>query len=417
MARIRNNTFISFLIAISILVFSLRGKYGAILVTLLLAAYLFIALQRRIYKFDGKELFISAFLFIFAFCLHIIRSDHAEFYLIIGYLTAALFVLNKDIDLYGKLWKILKIIAIIEAIGVYLHLFIPNLYYSLIGIVLPDWVVASIRNRSAIGYYNGFSREVSYTMYFIVVGLGLFIYEIGVTNKSDQIKRWISILFLSGALFASGKRAALLFFFAALFIVQFIKSKSKVRILKYSALVITLISAIWISFPLWSRIPALSRIVELIQFASAHDIAGVTNGRTVIYQEAIQLWKENIWFGIGWKNFSLSINQDFWFSGFDVHNCYLQILCETGIIGAVLYFFVCAIIVFNALRALKKSENTAYYNLGVFSLFIQVFFLTYSLTEPVLYEYSDYVLFFIAVNISGIIAGSGLTIKQRNLIQ
>ena len=38
--------------------------------------------------------------------------------------------------------------------------------------------------------------------------------------------------------------------------------------------------------------------------------------------------------------------------------------------------------------------------------FIQIFFLTYSMTEPILYEYSDYILYFIAINITGIILKS-----------
>ena len=330
----------------------------------------------------------------FAFAVNYLRSLSPEYYLIIGYLAAVVLLIESSSKYYDGIWIWFKRIAVFEALGIYLQWILPGVYYPLVSIVLPNEVVASIRNRLAAGYYTGFSREVSYTMFLIVVGLGIYIFLEG--KKKRTVDYAIEAL-LFGALFVSGKRATLLFCIVGIFITQFINSRDKLKILKYAFRVALFVVAVWFSYPWWSQIPALSRLTEIIQYLSLQDVIGVTNGRTVIYNNAIQLWRTNIWFGIGWGNFKYSIMNNLWYSGFDVHNCFLQVLCETGIIGLIFYILLVSMSVINVYRSIQlmhKTKEIDAINKAVFCGFVQVFFILYSLTEPILYEYTDYMIFF-----------------------
>ena len=406
MKKIKTSELSSIFLALSMLLYAFRGKVGAIFITIELLIVLLIILKQKAKQRSWASKYAAIFLFIFAFVLHIFRSISAQYYLCIGYLLTPLLLMETKKERYNELWKWLKGIAVFEAIGVYTQFLFPSLYYTLISIILPSDVISSIRTRLQSGYYTGFSHEVSFTMFLIVIGLGLYLYD---SETRKKRKKWFIIVFLFSALFISGKRATLLFFIVAFFMTQFIQSDSKVKIIKYGLIAVAGVVLLRITYPWWSQLPALSRVNEFIKFFTLNDVIGMTSGRTVIYENAIRLWKTNRWFGIGWGNFKYSINQSFWFSGFDVHNCFLQILCETGIVGLFFYSILCITSLINSIRAIllyRRSENVKTYRLAVFCCYIQIFFVLYSLTEPILYEYTDYVIYFVCFNCSNLLVKS-----------
>lgn len=412
--KIKVASLISALWAFSTLLYAFRGKLGAIMITICIIASIPYLLRQTKKDRSWASIYAALFLLVFAVVVNIFRSISLEYYLIIGYFATALVLLNYRIDYFNDMWKWFKGIAVFEAIGVYMQFFLPSLYYPIISIVLPGEVVASIQSRLLSGYYTGFSHEVSFTMFLIVVGLGLYIYEI---NSDKKAKKWIPIVLLVGALFISGKRATQLFFIIALFVTQFIRSDDKLKLLKYSGIAAAGLAAIWFSYPWWSKIPAFERINQLISFYSSNDIIGMTSGRTVIYENAIKLWQTNKWFGIGWGNFKYSVSDMLWYSGFDVHNCFLQILCETGIIGLVFYSILILIVLFNSIRCVllvRRFGVHSEYNLSVFYCYIQIFFILYSITEPILYEYTDYFIFFVCFNCSNLLLKNKGQKKQDN---
>ena len=408
MKRIKTTELSAIILALSMLLYAFRGKFGAVFITIELVMMLYIILRQKGKQRSFASKYAAVFLLIFAFVLHIIRSISVEYYLCIGYLLTPILLMETKIDHYKELWKWLKGIAIFEAVGVYIQFLVPGLYYSLISVILPSDVISSIRTRLQSGYYTGFSHEVSFTMFLIVIGLGLYLYD---SEARKNSKKWVIIAFLFSALFISGKRATLLFFVVAYFMTQFIQSDSKIKIIKYSLIVVAGIILLRLTYTWWSQIPALSRVNEFINYFTLNDVIGMTSGRTVIYENAIRLWNTNKWFGIGWGNFKYSINQNLWFSGFDVHNCFLQILCETGIVGLFFYSILCITSLINSVRAVlmyRRSREIRTYRLAVFCCYIQIFFVLYSLTEPILYEYTDYVIYFVSFNCSN------LLVRNRN---
>lgn len=406
-SKIKVNSILCFFLATSMLVYALRGKYGALLISVSIFITLFLQMKGK-KKVNVVSTFYALFLIVYAVFLHSMRSLFFKYYLMIGYLAATILLLNSDIKTYRSLWNFLRIIALFEAVGVYLQRSIPDLYYSIMTIILPFSVVEAIKNRLLSGYYTGFTREVSYTMFLIAIGIGAYIFDDEIQKKRSKcmpIGRIITVLFLVGALFISGKRATILFFGAAMFCVYFIHSDSKMKILRYLMIGFVLLFAIIITYPIWCKLSAMKRIIELIVFIEQKDLSGITNGRIAIYKNALQLWNTNRIFGIGWGNFKYSTDQSVWYAGFDVHNCYLQVLCENGFIGAIPFYILTIISLVDSIKCIIKTRNcdNHFHKWALLCGYVQIFFILYCMTEPILYEYTDYIIYFISINITEII--------------
>lgn len=397
--KIRNIT--SLLISLSMLFYALRGKAGAIAITALVVVLICNSISNK-HCGSIKNILYALFFLVFAVLGNLIRSANFEYYLTIGYFAVALLFLNKVNCISDSLWKYLKWISIFEAVGIYMQRLLPQLFNLIMSFLLPSEVVSSIWNRFAGGWITGFSREVSYAVFLIIIGLGVYIYDDNGIDANSKLKKNLGIAFLLGALVLSGKRASLLFFGLSVFVINFIQSDNKLKLVKYLSLLALCAVLIYILFPIWSQIPSLSRMVELLAYASSNDLMGLTNGRIAIYEHAIALWQKSPWLGIGWGNFKYAIGQGLWYSGFDVHNCYLQILCETGIVGIIAYTGLIVYAVKNSVKCIVKISKNQIdeHKIAKLCCFIQIFFLFYSFTEPILYEYTDYIIFFISIFIT-----------------
>lgn len=404
--ELSKNKILSFLFAISLVVFSFRGKYGGILIGLILIIeFLFLLKEKKLrLKLCFENIWVL-FVLIFAVISNAIRTINFEYYLQLGYLLAVVVLLNLDLNKFEDFFKYVKFISIFEAFSIYLQKFLPSIYYSIISIILPDDVVFQITKRFSEGYLTGFSREVSYTMFLISIGIGMYWFNCTFNNTTTTKKNVVPILFLFGALILSGKRATLLFSIISLFITSFIVSRDKLKIIKYSMIFIILFMIVIFTYDFWSKIPSLQRIVELLSFIKDNDFIGITNGRTIIYETAINLWNTNPLTGIGWGNFKYAVPSSLWFSGFDVHNCFLQVFCETGYIGGILYIIL---IIGSLIKVVTcnykfRNEKSDIRSLTKFLCYVEFYFVLYSITEPILYEYTDYIIFFICINTTSLL--------------
>lgn len=131
MKKIKLSDLSAALLALSAMAFALRGKIGAIFITLSLLCNTIIVIRSR-QRMNSFNLYAALFLFVFAFVLNTFRSLSPQYYLIIGYLAASVLLLESSMKNIDGVWKWLKGIAIFEATGVYLQWIIPELYYSII---------------------------------------------------------------------------------------------------------------------------------------------------------------------------------------------------------------------------------------------------------------------------------------------
>ena len=109
-----------------------------------------------------------------------------------------------------------------------------------------------------------------------------------------------------------------------------------------------------------------------------------------MWKQAFEYFKSNFLFGIGWDRFKYSYGV-LSGSALNVHNVYIQILTEMGILGAIPFFAFFVNSLHHVFKVLKiardmdviNSRNKAFV---MYALFIQIFFLLYCLTGNPLYD-------------------------------
>lgn len=373
-----------FLLVLSIFLFAYRGNLGGITAIISLIVRI---LKGKFVKTNANKvlLFWSLYLLVFPICLYIIRNNNFEFYAFMGYiLSLSILIFANELN-YERIFKYIYIGAIFIAASVLLQFLLPGIFDSIAKIIMPSNVYTSVINRNSTGYVTGLTREVSYAALFLFIGL---LYSIFIKKNRIISFVWLGILFLTG------KKAQPIFAIIAICIVLYSQTKNLKKHLKILCGIIAGVFAIVVSFPVWKNISFLERLVTFIEnVKNGSDIIGLTSGRTVIYERAIQLWSQNKWFGIGWENFRNigaygSSEYTTWFNHFDVHNCYLQILCETGIIGAAIFLSILIPTLIYAIKILRKNPTQHI----KFSEAYFIFFWIFVLTEPCLYT-DSYVIF------------------------
>lgn len=400
--KISINKCIGIGIPISILIYNLNWKIGAFFV-LIISILIILGNQAKIKrKPDRLSVLWCVFFFVFAIVSQVIRSYELTVAYVVGYVLVCIilvFGLNEISIKY--IFKSFKIIALIEAISIYCQLLIPNVYYRIMSFFVESATIQSISSRVSEGYYTGFTREVSLTVSFLIIAAGMLCIQLMFENNISINKRrviFIQIIIIFGAMLVSGKRAQPLFFVISLLITYLLYSEKRMKVLKIIGVIIGISLLVVIFFPYIQAIPGISRIVALIQALNSNaDVAILTTGRSTIYEAAINLWKKNPFIGIGWNNFKNSFSSNYWYSRFDVHNCYLQILCECGYVGAIYYYYLVIRTLISFYRVTKKEKSVIIKNKPVipFTVLFFVFFLLYSITGTCLYELCYYLPTFV----------------------
>lgn len=235
----------------------------------------------------------------------------------------------------------------------------------------------------------------------------------------QERRKWNVVLFaiFMVALLLTGKRAQPIFsvFVLVLTYYFFSANKKKSRLINLAAIGISILA---ISYIIIQYIPALATLFD--RFEALEESGDISNGRYALWRLAFENFAKAPIFGVGWEQFS-----QIQAKGWDTHNVYIQLLCETGIVGFAcyaawfLYFLVKAIGLLVQERTYKyelDGENEFYL---MFSLAFQAFFLIYSLTGNPLYVKIMYVPYFVScalvVKVNRIAAGqAGCTGGKRD---
>ena len=259
--------------------------------------------------------------------------------------------------------------------------------------IWPLFVKENVYNDLLInydkGYIAGLTNHVSSNGMYIAIACGVVAcWTIIATKKYQNLFNKILLIALLFSLFLTGKRAHIIFTAAALFLVYWIymSDKPKSRFVKGIAIILVVLM---IFLVLAQFIPQLFNFVN--KFIETANEGDVTKGRTNLVQLAIGRWRYDTVLGMGWDGFK------YWYQSttgilLNVHNVYIQVLCETGIVGAVIIYSFFAIEFLHCIKALsiykQNMQNDISGNIKAISIacFIQAFFLFYCLTGNPLYD-------------------------------
>lgn len=308
------------------------------------------------------------------------------------------FVMSLNHDSIRGFEKCMYIFSAEHIIFTYIPVFFRNFYVSYI---LPFLDSAQSESLATSHFKSGFNPGLTthYStngMYLSIICIFFFARYLQQKSKKDCFLVLISLI----ALLMTGKRGHAIFTIITFIIMFFIINKDKISKKVFNFSIIS-ISAIIFLYAIASFIPQVTIVFERFM-NNINNGTDLLTGRGEFYDLALKLWNNNILLGNGWGSFS-NYYQIYLFSTFgvsylDAHNVYIQLLCETGIIGATFIIGLMALIELKTLLILKKVsvENKI---VIAFSFGYQLFFLLYCFSGNPLYDPQCYVAYFMSIGI------------------
>lgn len=336
---------------------------------------------------------------------------------VLTYVVCAFFVLfcGESETIFQRAFKVIKVFAIYYAATVWIQFLLPPVYNLYLGI-LPEEVSENLlKLQNFDSSYAGFSTNAGFTAGHIVAGIILIFSK----RYNQSFKRpktdWFIILFLVASLLVTGKRTHLLAAIAVICLIYVISASGKKRIshLKRLAVVAAAGAGLLMLMLIFFRfIPVVDRLAEtIIGLFNGEDI---TSGRAKLYDFAWDLFLKNPVFGIGWDQYHLNtIGTVTLMTELDVHNIYLQMLAELGLVGFLLIITPMVFTLIATFKQLNKRQafinrSTMWESALLFSLGYQIFFFIYGITGNPLYDYNYIIFYFFACAIC--------VVSKRNML-
>ncbi len=407
-----------FIVGLSFLLHLFTRVFSGYAYAILLFAFTLIyILSRKIIIRRGNEFaltwIISIVILVLSF-LHSQRSNGALLDVIVftcGFLL--IIFCSENAGTYLRCLAVIKAFAVFFAAGVILQRFIPPIYRIIIQ-VFPSAYRSSLISSGG----SGFTLNSGYTAGYIIAGLfvAISLYK----RENPGYKKIMLPLFLLLGLLLTVKRGPTFFFILTVIYCYLAPVKSSKKMKRYWTLFLIVAFALIVLFAFrdaLSSIPIVGKILDTI--AGVINGEDVTTGRTRLYLWALELFRRNPIFGIGWGRYRTTVVGNVTLvKDFETHNIYLQLLAETGIIGFIA-FVTTFLIFWNTTRIAycKCVQNNNLYEanwrkLLYFSLAYQTYFLLYGLTGNPLYDPHFQLMYIFSCVII-----AAYSIAKRNMIE
>lgn len=326
------------------------------------------------------------------------------------YIIGILFLLLAKIDIkrFEASFKFIKIAALLYALATIFHYLFPAIFHSIIFPLVPFSVKERTLELVSLNYYPGLGfAQPAISAGYMIMGLGIILAGLEFRGKLKvKILDILLILILMMAIIMAGKRSILLWGILAALATYYFSASKKDKIRRIMIPAITLIIGIIIFFlttNLFNSIPFFERIIDTINGLKAGK--DITSGRTILYGGAWELFKENPILGIGWEQYANVTSGWFFSRDLSVHNVYLQLLSETGLVGFVAVMLPLLSVYFISFKSLKLLREINIYNYYqwktglTFSIYYQTFFLLYCFTENPFYNIIYILMYFFSISI------------------
>lgn len=263
------------------------------------------------------------------------------------------------------------------------------------------------RTKLMLHYSGGLLPHTGSAGGYIYSGLAACI---GLTKeKGRRLNRINSIVLLSIFILAAlmiQKRGFILDVAVVLVLIRAFQIQKEdlrtVRFQKQFRRIVSLAVMVLLLFLVYNRVPLVHDSVDsLIERFNSGDTT--YSGRTDLYELAFSLYRGHMLRGIGWGAYRLNTLGFFGIadSSYAVHNVYIQLLCETGIIGLISFLIPAVVSVLYGIKKYRKiikigiiTPKKASIETG---LFLQLFFLAYCMSGNPLYDYNFCITYFIGI--------------------
>lgn len=329
------------------------------------------------------------------YSLIVISSGFSFKYILYYGVCILICILVPRISQHGSILKIFYYAGIFFAIGTIFNYLFKELHSDLIMPFFSGTATYDRREMASLSGINcpGFTSQVAINAGFLSYGIGYF-FSMYSVQKNKNKRNWLCLILLFAAIILANKRAHLIFTVIALMILYYISGSPGKKLKRFLTIIfacgglimILYLCAMYIDLPVFNKLQR-----TILDIFSGDDI---TSGRTDLYARAIQLFHTHPLFGIGWYRFyEITINS----YGYNiaVHNIYLQILCETGIVGFLIFVFFFGFTWTIGYKICKIARTNNEKILARFCFFMQNFFLLYGITGNPLYDIPYYYPYFL----------------------
>lgn len=298
---------------------------------------------------------------------------------------------------FNRSYRVIKVMSFYYAVTVWIQMLLPSVYSYYLHL-MPENIQSQITSQYRRLAFTGFSSNLAFTAGHILLGiLVLLLFE------KRRGRFWsFTLIFFVVTLMMTGKRSTFLFLIIALMAGYLANTAGRQRINRifYITLAVVLALLLIVVFKEQLRnVPVLNRIIETVEgLQQGEDISST---RSVIYLYALGLFRENPIWGIGWGQFrDTTLGHITWVNTVEVHNIYLQLLCEVGIVGfAIMIIPMIASLVMSYKILREASFDNNWKELTAFSFIYQVFFVLYGLVENPLYDNNFLIIYFFTIAI------------------
>ena len=403
----KNNIFIKISILLNVLMIFF-GAYIGNLYILQIVALTFAVLSTNLkevkIKTDTILWLLVCMILIMSVCYSINRQESIELASLISMAIILKILYENQSEEWNKYFtKIAWIVSGIHVIATILQLLFPNMINSINSAILSAESLKINQDLFRAGGYAGITAQTTVNAFYITIFVGISALNL-VVKKEHKIANITFLVISIIALFITGKRGLLIFSVISIALIYiYIAFKDEKNILKYIVMILIVVSIGYIAV---INIPQTQVIIDKIQVLNENKDA--LNGRDKLWKESIEVFINNPLMGIGIGAIKEVIGE---YS----HNSYIQILAETGIVGAIIYVLAILTSVFITIRKaslILKKENLEQKMSIAMSLFLQGVFIMYSFTGNPLYGQYFLVPYMIAIAMS-----NSINIKEENEIE
>ena len=355
----------------------------------------------------GKAFSCLAAFEIFAIFSSLVRFGKSNFILYVPALAMCVLCVMiaapslKEVDAVTGMWTWA---AVLFSLYVIIVKFRPAFYYSFVSGFMTDEANQMTKFILDNGYGVCVGANAVYIDYIVVFAM---IMQVNRALIYSERKEVIKSLCFAGFFFITivleNRKSELLGAFLVVFIllvsrINYRTNRERLRKavpMTVAAVIMlpVLIYLLYITGGLTRYITFAEKVIYNIATNNNQDIS---TGRLSMWKIAWGLFKDNPVLGIGWGAFadyvplSIQSGHESLFEVRNVHNCYLQVLCETGIIGFVIFTGLLFYILYSSI---KKSRvltrmNAERSHRVIMSTCVgyQMFFLMVGFIDPTLYK-------------------------------
>ena len=355
-------------------------------------------------------LYISVPILLFIYIKDIIDSkrkldifDYIFYSLVLTGIISTIFSIDKNLAIFGKDFRHEGFLSILSYYLLFINYKVNgtkediNKFFKLIiiiGLINSIYALLQIYTRFGfvLRYYDdpamasGMCGNPNFFGSLIVTCLGIIISKI-LMDKKICIKHILIIITLFISLINSQSTGPFLTLLLILIFLPTFFYKKKCLILKNLILLIIILICTYLGVyflnKYYSIINNISIKCEMCKNEIKETINNGGNGRLEIWENSIDIAKNNLFIGVGFDNFYLvypnpkinnnmsfsftddgvKLNYEYYYIIDNAHNVYLHTLVSTGILGLVPYLLLCLL---TFIKGLKSKEKLSFILLGGF---------------------------------------------------